>query len=258
MKKELFFEKVGNGTPIVMFHGNPGTNRDFEKLRKYIDMENYLTYALDRPGHGKSKELFGENAIAVYKEFIEKNCDGEIFLMGYSMGGYFALKLALELGKKVKGIILISPYLFPLEDKKPSAIPKIASIPVIGNILKLILPNLGKGSIKKHILDFTYPIVPDEKWMNDLMDEYLVADSLLAAVTDKNELISEPLKKEQLQKLSCPILAISGSIDKKNQGHIEELQKYLPQLEVDIIEKSGHAMIFTKPDIIGEKIKKIL
>ena len=258
MKDTFFFQRYGSGKPIVALHGNPGTHRDFDRIKKYIDMEEYSFLALDRVGHGRNYHLLGNDAISCYCDFIGRNIEGKFYLMGYSMGGYYGLRLAIKMVERLEGIILISPYLFARDGDKPSSIPNLAQMPIIGGILSALLPKLASSSMKKHILEFTYPVVPDEKWLGELMKEYTKRETLIATLTDKNEIVTAPIQLEELKKIECPVLLIDGEKDKKNKGHREMVVPYLKNADVRVIEDSGHGMIFTKSDIVGKEIENFL
>jgi len=80
MKDTFFFQRYGSGKPIVALHGNPGTHRDFDRIKKYIDMEEYSFLALDRVGHGRNYHLLGNDAISCYCDFIAK-CNNTVYSM---------------------------------------------------------------------------------------------------------------------------------------------------------------------------------
>ncbi|MEQ3746845.1 MAG: alpha/beta hydrolase [Henriciella sp.] len=69
--------------------------------------------AFDYSGHGLSEGAFEDGTISAWREdalaAIGVLTDGGLVLVGSSMGGWMALLSALELGDRVKGMVLIAP-----------------------------------------------------------------------------------------------------------------------------------------------------
>jgi pimeloyl-ACP methyl ester carboxylesterase len=69
--------------------------------------------AFDYSGHGLSDGAFEDGTISAWREdalaAIGALTDGGLVLVGSSMGGWMALLSALELGDRVKGMVLIAP-----------------------------------------------------------------------------------------------------------------------------------------------------
>lgn len=57
---------------------------------------------------------------------------------------------------------------------------------------------------------------------------------------------------KELQKLSCPVLIICGEKDKANRRASEELAKYLPHAQMQIVEKAGHEVNLDAPERLAE------
>ena len=64
-------------------------------------------------GHGNSEGEFKDGTIGLWKsdtlEIIEQLGSDEVILIGSSMGGWISLLCAQELGRKVRGLVLIAP-----------------------------------------------------------------------------------------------------------------------------------------------------
>ncbi len=261
--KQIAFYESGRGTDVLLLHGNPGTRNDFQKLIKLLPTDKLKIIAVDRPGHGESINVPNLNngvfdSMKLYKYLINKKFKNKFYIIAYSLGAYFTLRLMKDFSDKIKGIILISPFIEAKKDDKASGVPNLCQIPLVGSIFKMILPIMAKSTIKKHIADGFSPIVPDDKWQKDLLRQYLSPDSLVATMADKNQLIKEPLTEEIFNKIKCPVLVFNGNMDKKNPGHVETIKKHLPDAEIITIKGSGHAVLFSKTDEISEKIVEFI
>lgn len=93
---ELFYEKVGQGKPIILLHGNGESHQIFDVLIKQLSKQ-YTVYAIDSRGHGKSSKVkqldyncMMEDIASLIKEL---NLESPI-LYGFSDGGIIGLLLA--------------------------------------------------------------------------------------------------------------------------------------------------------------------
>lgn len=92
----LFYEKTGQGKPIILLHGNGENHKIFDKLTEQLSSE-YTVYAIDSRGHGQSskvKEIDYNSMMEDVASFIkELNIEAPI-LYGFSDGGIIGLLLA--------------------------------------------------------------------------------------------------------------------------------------------------------------------
>jgi carboxylesterase len=139
------FSHQGGTTGVLLCHGFTGSPRS---LRPWADFlaEAGLSVSLPLlPGHGTSWQEMNhttsgdwlataEDALRALRE----RCD-VVFVMGLSMGGCLALRLAETHGPDVRGLVLVNPSLAP--DTKlflvaPLLKHLIKSMPAIGNDIK--------------------------------------------------------------------------------------------------------------------------
>ena len=82
-------------------------------LEAWAENQGYGFLAFDYSGHGLSDGKFEDGTISAWREdalaAMEAQTVGDLILVGSSMGGWMALLSALELGARVKGMVLIAP-----------------------------------------------------------------------------------------------------------------------------------------------------
>ena len=126
--KELFYREYGEGKPVLMLHGNPGSGMDFDALAGEFAQKGFRCIVPDRPGHAQNLLIPNfindkNTALATYIELIDLLCGGSAYTVGYSLGSYYALKLAALYPKKINGVGLITPLIFSKNTDKASLIP---------------------------------------------------------------------------------------------------------------------------------------
>ncbi|SHH52071.1 Pimeloyl-ACP methyl ester carboxylesterase [Sporobacter termitidis DSM 10068] len=93
---DLWYEKTGDGPPIVLLHGNGESHRIFSVLTGQLS-ENFTVYALDSRDHGqsgKSRELTYGLMTEDTARFIEALGLDRPAVCGFSDGGIIGLMLA--------------------------------------------------------------------------------------------------------------------------------------------------------------------
>src|SRR5260221_4020881 len=112
---------------LVLLHGQPGTGADWQHVIAMLP-EHISAVALDRPGHGSSRQAGGGldvNAAAVIQEPDARGVDRAV-LVGHSYGGRGALGRARRAAHPDAGR---GPLASPGPDSPPPARPPLAPPP---------------------------------------------------------------------------------------------------------------------------------
>jgi pimeloyl-ACP methyl ester carboxylesterase len=96
-------------TPLILLHGALGSKAQFNELQT-ICAKEYAVYSFDFSGHGKSEsmahfsiDLFVDDLF----DFMQVNHIEKANIFGHSMGGYVALKAALQAPESFGKIITL-------------------------------------------------------------------------------------------------------------------------------------------------------
>ncbi len=115
----LYYEKSGEGAPIILMHGNGETHEIFDVLTKELE-KTHTVYALDTRGHGQSatsKEYHYEEMMEDVVEFIEALSLQKPAFYGFSDGGVIGLLLASKYPKLLSRLIISGANLQPKDLK---------------------------------------------------------------------------------------------------------------------------------------------
>ncbi|TAG57591.1 MAG: alpha/beta fold hydrolase [Cytophagales bacterium] len=113
----LYFRKLGLGKPLIILHGLFGSSDNWLSVSKLL-AENFEIFLIDLRNHGQSPHFdlhtYEEMAKDVIDFLDEQNIENPIIL-GHSMGGKVAMKLAELYANQIKKLIIvdISPKFYP-------------------------------------------------------------------------------------------------------------------------------------------------
>ena len=95
---ELYYEKTGQGRPLIMVHGNGEDHTIFDEAVGVLK-ENYTCYTVDSRGHGQSspcKELHYKEMAQDMIAFMTELDLEDVAFYGFSDGGIVALLVAMN------------------------------------------------------------------------------------------------------------------------------------------------------------------
>jgi pimeloyl-ACP methyl ester carboxylesterase len=101
----------GRGPGLVLLHANGGDHRDFEGVIPVLT-RTHTVYAIDWPSHGTSDPISHPTACGfadLLPRILERLGPGPFILMGNSVGGFAAVRVAIERPDLVSRLILINP-----------------------------------------------------------------------------------------------------------------------------------------------------
>ncbi|HKE11190.1 MAG TPA: alpha/beta hydrolase [Myxococcota bacterium] len=108
----LAYDDEGSGPPLVCLHAVAHGARDFETLRRRLRATQRVI-ALDWPGHGNSGDdsepPTADRYAALLARFLDALAVERPVLLGNSIGGAAALRLATLDPDRVHGLVLVDP-----------------------------------------------------------------------------------------------------------------------------------------------------
>jgi pimeloyl-ACP methyl ester carboxylesterase len=107
---QIAYDERGSGDTLVLLSSGAHDRHDFDELRALIP-ERLRTVALDWPGHGESPPGNGPASAMrladVAEQAVERLAPDGAIVLGNSVGGFSAARLATRRPELVKGLVIV-------------------------------------------------------------------------------------------------------------------------------------------------------
>lgn len=250
VQKSRPFRFKGNDIGIVLIHGFTGSPHSLKSWGETLARAGYSVECPLLPGHGTSwQDLNAKrwtdwyDTVASTFQSMRKQCD-YVFVMGLSMGGTLALKLAEDHPKQIDGMVLVNPSVMT-KDKKAYFTPLIKwlvpSVKGIGNDIKN--PDVTEISYSRFPLKAfdslrkLWKIV--QKQLPNIITPTLIfhsqEDHVVEPINTKLilEAISSTRKYERLLKNSYHVATLDYDANKIFSGSLRFIANIVPNSEVN-------------------------
>jgi len=253
---------AGDGAPVVLLHGNPGSVRDFTPMLLPALASRYRVIAFDRPGHGYSERPSAsgttpaEQARLIREALRQMGVDRPI-VVGHSWGGALALVYALRYPGDVAGLVVIGARAFPTaSDGGP--VYALARAPVIGALFRHTLLGPVGGRILERRLAAAYaPDPPDEAHRAAARALWLRPGQSAATVWDTRNL-NEELRSasDRYRHITVPTAILVGEADAGGHESVT-LSRAIPSAELVVLRQTGHQIPLTRPGAVTDAVRQV-
>jgi pimeloyl-ACP methyl ester carboxylesterase len=263
MGMQVHYRDEGNkldSTPILLIHGTSSSLNTWDSLISYLP-SNKRIIRLDMPAFGLTgPSPENKYSYKFYSDFLNAFLNQlevkHSIIAGNSLGGGIAWHFALDYPHRVSQLILIDASGYPKKDEKGSLGFKIASIPIVNNILLFVTP---RSLVKKSLETvFTDQSMVTEERINRYHELLLVEGNRKAALSIfKNGFQQET---ERIKNIQQPTLIIFGEDDQLiNSNNAYLFEKDIKGSKSVIMKNIGHVPMEEAPKqtaiIINEFIK---
>ncbi len=252
---------AGSGPPLLLLHGFTGSTATWDELVESLS-GLMTTIAVDLPGHGLSAapndpSLHGLYPTAQYLARLLAALGLERpGVLGYSMGGRVALRLALAGAVRPGALILesTSPGIADADqraarrrsDAELATLLEHEGIEAFVNRWEALplwasqasLPEARRLQLRRQRLS------------NDATG---LANSLRGAGAGE-----DPSVLDELRTLETPTLLVAGELDTPYVDHAHAMHRNLPDSRIAVIPAAGHAAHFERPREFAELVREFV
>jgi pimeloyl-[acyl-carrier protein] methyl ester esterase len=230
----LYVHVSGEGPDLVLLHGWVMHGGVFDALLPTLT-EQYRVHCIDLPGHGRSKLALPadlQQLATIVQQYVPENA----IVMGWSLGGLLALKLAQQHSLRALVLVSTTPRFVACEDW-----PQGMALDVFAQFFARLQQNLSRT-----VQDFLRLQVRGDSQaastfaaMNaTLLQHPADATSLQHGL----QILRDADERPSLTTLSVPTLVIAGEYDRITHPQASQyLAENLPNARYCMINRAGHA-----------------
>jgi len=229
--KFKFIEK-GNGEVILLLHGLFGALSNFANVIDYFSRKLRISIPLLPLYELELDETTVTGMVDHIHEFVKQRNYTHVHLLGNSLGGHIAQLYTLDHPEYVKSITLTgSSGLF--ENSLGDTYPKKGDYEYVKEKTKQTFYDPSVAT--KELIDEVYEIVNNR-------------EKALRVISMAKSALRHNLRNE-LHKVTVPVLLIWGKEDNITPPFVgEAFEELLPNAELHLIDKCGHAPMMERPD----------
>jgi pimeloyl-ACP methyl ester carboxylesterase len=233
---KMYYQVEGSGRPLVLIHGGVCTiEACLGKLRTPL-AANWRTIAMEQQGHGRTADIdrplsldqMAEDMAALLRQLKIENAD----VVGYSMGGAIAMRLALRHPGLVRKVVIFGTG-YNADAYPPGFLDGFKALKAED------IPAAFRGEYEK--------VAPDPKrWP-------ILIEKIKAMVADDKGLSDADLKS-----IKAPVLVMVGDADIVRPEHAVAMFRLLPHGKLAVLPVSDHFAPVARSDWVVAMAKAFL
>lgn len=258
----LHFTDQGDGSPVVLIHGLAGNSRNFTFALAGLLARRHRVIAVDRPGSGHSPAIPGGFSLARHADLvaglIEQAGAAPAIVVGHSLGGAVALRLAVDRPDLIARLALIVPAVAPIEVPPPA----FARLAIRSALLRRVIagtvgPIVAQRTAARGAAGIFGPDPAPPDFM--IRGGAILARRSANIVTIATELCDAPVQLAELEALisqiTVPVAALGALGDRvlDPRLHLDRLRALVPNARVRHID-GGHMLPATRPGVVADWI----
>jgi pimeloyl-ACP methyl ester carboxylesterase len=244
----------GQGPPVLLLHGQPGSAADFDDVVEALGPD-VTTLAVDRPGWGATggpARSLAAQAELLAEELLARG-GAPAVVVGYSLGGGVALHLALSHPELVAGLVLVSSI---GGQGSVNAVDVVLDLPVVGPLatwiafaamasLRPLVVRLGRW----RLLAANLPGRP----------ERLSVEQVVAFVDEQRLLLRDHAALEAaLGRVDAPVIVLHGASDLVIPPTAGASLARALGVEPELLEGVGHQILHQAPEAVADAVRRLL
>jgi len=251
----LFYREIGEGENIIILHGLMGMSDNWMHIARKLSNTHHV-FVPDLPNHGSSPDddVFSyESMLEAFLIWKEEVGIEKATVIGHSMGGKLAMKLALEYPDFVEKLFVLDISLrdYSSFGNQEKLLDKILEIPLycirgrkeLNERVKLVIAD---NSVEMLVLKNIKAVENGYAWK---MNPHLIRKNILNVYAEVSS----------LSKYQGKTFVLRGELsDYVNDDDFEEIKKSFPQAELITLENAGHWLHVDCLDDFMKRIKSSL
>ncbi len=255
-----------DGPPIVLLHGASSNLETMRPLGQLL-ARHHRVVLIDRPGHGWSARDDLRNSTPavqakIIDEALQKLCIAPAIFVVHSLAGAFGPLIALDHPRRIAGLVMLSPVLYPWPGGVGSY-NRIVTTPVIGPLLAhtITMPLgllLAQPAARKA---FAPQALPEDFLSRSRTALLLRPREFLANAWELVGLKAAVAREApRYDAIKVPVVVITGDSDVtvSPARHSRAFAAAVPHARLIVLPGVGHMVQYAAPDLVTGEIAAMI
>jgi len=233
---KMYYQVEGNGRPLVLIHGGVCTIEACMGTVRAQLVKSWKTIAMEQQAHGRTADIdrpltyeqMADDTATLLKQLKIENAD----IVGYSMGGAIALRLAVKYPELVRKVVVFGTG-YSAGGFPPGFLDAFKALKAED------IPAAFRQEYEK--------VAPDPKRWPALVEK------IKGLVNNAKDLAPDDLKT-----IKAPVLVMIGDADIVRPEHAVEMFRLIPNAKLGIVPVSDHFAFVQRSDWIFAMTKAFL
>jgi len=262
----LHYLERGEGSPVVLLHGNTVSAADFQASGLIERLaQTHRVIAFDRPGFGHSTRPRGrrwtpEAQAALLSTALRGLGIEQAVVVGHSLGTLVALAMALNHPGLVSGLVLLGGYYYP-NPRIDVLLTVPVALPGVGDLMRHTVGALAaRLLIERSAAAMFWPNVVPPHFFNALSREMLLRPLQLRADAEDAAFMipAAAANRAHYRKMRMPVTIVAGERDKivDTDAHSRRLHDELGHSNLVIVPQAGHMVHYLSSEAVLAAVER--
>ena len=237
----------GEGPPLLLIHGYGGAAWNFEPMAPLLAGRRLIIP--DLPGHGGSTPLPAVHTLAGFGDVLAGLLDGPTDVLGHSLGGVVALRLAERHPRLVRRLVLAAAAGISSSTRLAEISIALVGILQPGKLAGRRVDRIAGSPRLRRLVFGRFEVANPELLSDGAVHGFLRGPALHTDAIGAGLALARDDPRRDLDRVQCPVLVLWGGRDR--QVPVEDGFEYARRLRapVRVIADCGHLLIGERPDV---------
>lgn len=251
----------GEGDPLVLVHGLGGAAANWLALAPLL-LPGRRLFVPELPGHGGSARLAAAPSLNVYADrlagLLEHEGVASAAVVGHSLGGAIALRLAIRQPGAVRALVLAGAAGISSGSRNARYALTVTGIVKPGRRLAPYRHRIARSNVLKRVVFGRWGAADPEALPADLVEAFLSGPAHHTDTVSAAKALVRDDPRADLERVRCPSLVLWGARD--NQLPVADAFDYARRLRarLRVIADCGHLLIGERPEACADAIADFL
>src|SRR3954468_18160149 len=237
----------GEGPLLLLIHGFGGAAWNFSELAPLLPGRRVLIP--DLPGHGASTPLPASASLAGYADALAETLPGPVDVLGHSLGGVVALRLAERRPELVRSIVLAAAAGISSSTRSAEVTITLVGLLQPGRIAGRRAGRIARSRRLRRLVFGGFEVANPDLLTERAGPRVLHGTTLHTDTIGAGRALVRDDPRQELDRVRCPVLVLWGARDR--QVPVSDGFGYGTRLRapIRVIADCGHLLISERPDV---------